>query len=341
MQQLTYAGPNKVEWREVSAPRIEKEGQALVRPIAVASCDLDYAIVRGKTPFTGQFGLGHECVAVVVESGTAVTFKPGDVVVVPFQISCGRCSFCSRGFTASCTEVPRTSMYGIGAAAGDWGGALSDLLLVPYANHMLLRLPANVNPVTAASASDNVSDAWRAVGPQLQARPGSEVLILAASPGGGSIPLYAVQIALAMGASRVDFFDIEEERVSIAESLGANARRLDGWPKRLGSYPITVDATGDVQGLACALRSTEPEGHCTSTIIYFYDKVEFPLLEMYMRGITYRTGRVNSRRELPQVLELIESGRINPDRVITQTARWEDAAEAILNYTTKLIISRE
>jgi alcohol dehydrogenase len=70
------------------------------------------------------------------------------------------------------------STYGFGPAVQRWGGFLSDSVLVPYADHMLVAVPDALTSTAVASASDNISDAWRAVGPQLAAEPGSPVLIV-------------------------------------------------------------------------------------------------------------------------------------------------------------------
>jgi alcohol dehydrogenase len=341
MQQLTYLGAGKLEWREAPEPVLEGPAQALVRPVAVAACDLDAAIVRGRAPFAPPFPLGHEAVASVVAVGEGVSlWKPGDLVAVPFQPSCGTCWMCARGLTSNCESVPRTSMYGIGAAGGDWGGAFADLMRIPYADHMLVRLPEGVSPAAAASAGDNVADAWRTVGPPLSERPRTPVLVLGGA-GAGSIGLYATHVALALGAERVDYHDLDERRVEAARRLGANATRVDRWPERLGSYPITVEACQDPAGLACALRSTEPWGTCTSTSIYFEGMTPVPLTEMYMKGISFVTGRVPSRTVLPEVLRLIETQKIKPELITTETASWSDAPSALLGYTTKLVVVRQ
>ena len=94
--------------------------------------------------------------------------RPGDRVVVPFQISCGECARCRRGQTGDCESVPRLSMYGFGAFGGNWGGASSDVVRVPYADAMLVPLPDGLEPATVASASDNIPDAWRTVAPPLE-----------------------------------------------------------------------------------------------------------------------------------------------------------------------------
>ncbi|HME92546.1 MAG TPA: alcohol dehydrogenase catalytic domain-containing protein [Myxococcaceae bacterium] len=341
MEQLTYVGAGHIEWREVPEPQLQGDREALVRPIAVTTCDLDFAIVRGLVPFPAPFALGHESVGEVITIGAAVaTVQPGDRAAVPFQISCGACSFCSRGLTANCVSVPRTSMYGIGVAGGNWGGMLSDVIRVPFADHMLVKLPAGIPPAAAASAGDNIADGWRGVAPQLLQRPGAAVLILGGA-GGGSVGLYATQVALALGAERVEFYDRDESRVRIARKIGAHAHLVDTWPQRLGSYPITVESCQDPEGLACALRSTEPGGYCTITSMYFGGLTSIPLTEMDMKGVTLSTGRVHSRAVLPAVLELIETKRIAPELITTATASWRDAADALLQYTTKLVVVRE
>ena len=114
MEQLFYIEPGRVEWREVPPPGIVDDEDALVRPIAIATCDLDTALVYGRAPFPGPFPFGHEGVGEVVEVGRGVnTVAVGQRVIIPFQISCGRCGRCTRGLTASCESVNRGAMYGL------------------------------------------------------------------------------------------------------------------------------------------------------------------------------------------------------------------------------------
>ncbi len=78
MRQLVYVKPGVVEWKDAPEPRLEAPSDAIVRPVAVAVCDLDVALLRGRAPFAGPFALGHEFVAEVVEVGNAVAeFRPG------------------------------------------------------------------------------------------------------------------------------------------------------------------------------------------------------------------------------------------------------------------------
>jgi len=124
---------------------------------------------------------------------------------------------------------------------------------------MLFPVPDGVEPASIASVSDNVVDGWRTVGPTLAEHPGAPVL------GSRLVQhrLYAVQCALALGAERVDYLDTSTDRLAWPSALARNP--VEGPPpRRAGRYPVTVDASGDQAGLACALRSTEPGGTCTS-----------------------------------------------------------------------------
>jgi alcohol dehydrogenase len=295
-------------------------------------------IVAGRAPFQGPFAFGHECVGRVVEGPRA-----GEVVSVPFQISCGECDACRAGHTSSCLSVPRGSAYGMKPLGGDWGGALADLVRVPFADSMLVPLPAGIEPADVASVADNVPDGFRTVAGPLAAAPGAEVLVV-----GGfarSVGLYAAASAVALGAGRVVYADVDEGRLEQAVALGAEPVAVpagDGgapdWPKRLGRFPVTVDASGDHGGLHAAVRSTAPNGTCTSVAIYFEPETPLPMLEMYTRGCTLHASRVHARATIPAVLELVESGRLEPQRVTSAVVGFGDAEEALRDPPTKLVL---
>src|SRR2546423_7032434 len=311
MPGLTYVGARELEWRDSEPVALKSDDAALVRPIAAATCDLDALIVAGASPFPAPFVIGHEGVAEVVEVGDRVTaVAPGDRVVVPFQVSCGTCGPCKDGRTGNCATVPWSSTYGFGFGDAYWGGFLDELVNVPYADHMLVPLPAGVAPEAAASASDNIPDGFRTVSLLRDRWPGAPVLVVGGA-GPGSVGLYAVGHAIALGAERVLYVDEDEQRRAIAERLGAET--LAEIPDRLGErFPITVDASAHPRGLELALRATAPDGTCTSTGIYFDPKdiPQFPLFEMYVRNTIFVTGRPHSRGLIPDVLHGIESARL-------------------------------
>ena len=341
MRELTFVAPKQIEFRERPRPKIEDGRQALVRPIAVARCDLDLAFAQGRVPVQGPFGLGHECVAEVVEVGDAVRgVAPGDRVVVPFQISCGACARCAVGQTAHCSAVPARSAYGLGPLGGtQYGGAIADVLHVPFADAMLVKLPAGLDPAIAAALGDNAVDGFRTVHDALARAPGARVLV--AGGGALSVAMYAVAAARACGAREVLYVDAAADRARIAEQLGATAVREAPGPKlRIGLFPIVVDGTASEAGLRFCLGSTEPDGTCTSVGIYWGD-VAMPMFEMYTRGIAFLTGRVHARRELPAALALAASGAFALGPIATTRVAWDRAAEAWPEPATKLVVVRE
>ena len=181
----------------------------------------------------------------------------------------------------------------------DCGGALADLVRVPWANAMMVPLPDGVNPADVASLSDNVCDGWRAVGPQLASRPGARVLVMGGLA--ASVGLYAAACAVAAGSSQVDYRDTDPERLRLAALVGANP--VEGPPPRkAGSYPITIDAAARTRRPYPAQcfrpRPTAFPHNCR----YLLRPPTMPLLQMYTKGITFLTGRVNSRACIPEVL---------------------------------------
>jgi alcohol dehydrogenase len=337
MRQLTCVEAGRIEWREVPAPRIEGDGEALVRPVAVARCDIDRFLVAGFFPMRGPFAVGHECVGEITALGDAVRgLEIGQRVVVSFQVSCGRCGRCFAGHTAMCESMPTLSDYGMQPLSGvEYGGMLSDLIRVPYAEAMLQPISPELDPVALASVSDNVLDGYRAVASHLAARPGSEVLVVA--QGLPSIPLYAVQTALALGASAVDFASDDAEVLALAERLGARPIQTD-FAKPERAYPIVVDGGVPAAGLEYAIRATEPEGVCQS--VSFRPHTPLPLGRMYTLGIRFFVGRCHAAALLPEVVALIERGALRPQDVTTRVVGWDDAIEAFPEPSIKLVVRR-
>lgn len=337
MRALTRVEGGGLEWLEVAVPTRQGPGEALVRPLVVTLCDIDRPMVDGRFPIPGTIALGHEFVAEVLEVGEAVrTVRRGDRVIVPFQISCGTCESCRRGLTGHCRATPPRSQYGFGVVGGEQGGAFSDVVRVPFADGMLVHAPHGVPLEALACASDNLGDGWRAVVPELRRRPGADVLILG---GIGSVPLYAAMFARACGASRVDYLDHDRARLEVAHALGANP--LEGpIPERVGEYDLVVDGTLlDPRGLPCALRSLRPHGLCVGVTIYLADP-HVPYFEMYSKGARFETSRVQARAVLPDVLDLVQSGRVDPARVTGAVLPWDAAPDAIAGDVLKPVFVR-
>jgi threonine dehydrogenase-like Zn-dependent dehydrogenase len=340
MRQLMLDGPDACSWSDTPDLVLEAPTQALVRPLAVACCDLDVWVAQGGLPMTPGHALGHEGVAEVVEVGADVTsVRVGDRVIVPFQISCGTCTACLRGATGSCASLPLMAMYGMAPIAGlDGGGFMADLVLVPYADAMLVPLPDGVDPVAVASMSDNIPDGWRTVGPyrsQLAALEVDERRVLVM--GRLSIGLYAAAFASAMGA-HVDYVDTDAGRLAIAEKLGATVHDRSKPDRSWDPYPVTVHTTADPDLLSATLRATWADGVCTDTGLYL-QPVELPLLAMYTRGVRFVTSRVNARNVIPEILELLSTtSDLGP--VVERVVPWEEADTAWPAMTGKTVFTR-
>jgi len=333
MRELTFVGRRTVEWHDAPDPRLQSPVDAIVRPVAATTCDLDLVILLGRSPLPPPFAIGHECIAEVVEAGDAVTqVVTGDLVVVPWHISCGHCDRCTAGLYAHCRSVADTAMFGA-PIGGDWGGLFSDLVRVPFADAMLVPLPQGLDPIALASAGDNWSLAWRMVAPHLQARPGGTVLIM----GRGSIGLYACDIAGALGASRRLYVDTDANRRAIAESYGAET--VDSTEPVRHGFDVAVEATGRVRDLATACLSLVPEGICESAGNHFRPG-ELPLFEMYLSGITLHLGRDSSRAHIPQALQLAATGAVNPRAVVSDVFDWEALPTALPMLRRKPVFVR-
>jgi alcohol dehydrogenase len=336
MHALVVRPGGRAAWRQIPAPGSPGPLGAVVRPIAIATCDMDRPIGLGATPFALPLCLGHECVAEVLSVGSEVeAFRPGQRAIVPFQINCGDCSPCRAGRTGNCSRVPPISMYGFGLAGGLWGGAIADELAVPFADAMLVALPDGIDPDAAASIADNVSDGYRHVGPHLprliEEGRGEEVLIVGAISKRhlftASVSLYAGLAARALGATRIILADARASVRAEAERLGFAATS----PAELGGPPtaaLVVDASATAPGLRLAVERTAEDGICSS-VGSLHAKVTLPFSSMFVRNVSVHVGRTQARSVIPQVLELVEAGRLRPQDVTTAIAPIDDAVEAI------------
>jgi threonine dehydrogenase-like Zn-dependent dehydrogenase len=369
MRELQFIRSGLLEWREKTAPILRHERDAIVRPFVASRCDGDtlpihlpvsramqlglraglidpaVASICGPVPFKGPFGIGHECIGQVVAKGEQVIdLENGQTVIVPWAVSCGSCEECLRGVTAKCstTRVGELSAFGFGPASGPWGGMVADEIRVPYADHMLVAVPKSVDPLRVAAASDNLSDAWRAVVPHLRARPGGSVLVI----GGGaqSIGLYAAGLAEAHGASVVDYLDDRTERLEIAAAFGARVHRISKNRRRLAAppsrYDIVVEASSTTAGVRQALRALKPGGTCTAVGYYLAPNTGVPLMHMYATDATLRVGVSSVRPVLPELLDFVARSGFPAEKVTTILADWEDAPTAYTERTTKLVLHR-
>lgn len=337
MRQLTLIDKGVVNWVDVPEPRLASAAGAIVRPVAVAVCDFDRGLVSGRySALPYPIALGHEVVAEVVGIGSEVrTIVPGMQVILPLHISCGDCANCGSGLTNSCSSRPPLSNYGLGARGGDWGGGMSDLLVVPFADGMAIPLPFGLDKVQCAAVGCNLVDLYRTIAPYFSKANNQRILIV-----GGhahNMALYGICLAHSLGATDIDFMDDDPARLATAKALGARPIRLGD---KNALYPIVVDCSGDPQRLALALSLVGPDGVCTPVWPYV-GSADLPIGAMFLRNATLVTGQPHARALMGPVLELMSTTGLNSKSIPTEVLAWEEAPEKFGRGDAKRIFVRD
>ena len=323
MRQLTLIEANTLRWLDVPEPRLTSGHAAIVRPIAVAVCDFDRAVITGRYPaLTHPIAVGHEIVAEVIEVGSQVhTVSIGMQVILPLHISCGSCPSCRIGHTNSCNARPPLSNYGLGSRGGDWGGGMSDLLLVPYADAMAVPKPANLSAADCAAIGCNLVDMYRTVAPYIATLTESRILIV-----GGmahNMALYGVVIAQALGVQRIDFLDDDPARLNAASALGAHSITLAD-KAQLKPFPIVADCSGDPERLAIALSLVGADGVCTPVWPYA-GSIKLPVGAMFLRNAILVTGQPHARAHIEPILDLMQEATFSSTSIPAEILPWEQA----------------
>lgn len=338
MQSLTLLSPRELAWEDVPEPELSNTG-ALVRPLAVSACDFDHLLTSGRIRLPLPVAIGHECVGEVLLVGDEVNnVKPGDRVIVCFQINCGTCHNCLKGQTSSCQAVPWLSAYGLGKAGGSRGGAMSDKIMVPYADTMLIPYPPELPLSQAPCLSCNIADAYRCVVPQLENRPGAPVLIC----GGdfNNIAIYAGLMATICGASQVDLYGLPKSDEIKAKRLGLSVySQPQDVP--LNHYPIVVDASRQVEHLHLAIAAAAPAGELTSIAMYVENNTPMPLMSMFEKCLTFKIGQPHIQGVIKAALALVVKHRDDFAAVIDAVVPWEQAPAVFVKGGGKTVFVRD
>ena len=223
MKALTYHGQRDVRVDNVPDPTIQEPTDALIRVTSTAICgsDLHLYEVLGMFLDEGDI-LGHEPMGIVEEVGAAVDHvKPGDRVVIPFNIACGHCYMCDKHLFAQCetTQVydqdKGAALFGYTKLYGQVPGGQAEYLRVPQGQFGPIKVPDGPPDERFLFLSDVLPTAWQAVE-------------YAAIPDGGSVAVYGLgpigqmcaRIARQRGAERVIGLDIVPERREMARRHG-------------------------------------------------------------------------------------------------------------------------
>lgn len=222
MKAVVYKGKDDVRVEEVPNPRVEAPTDALVRITTAAICGSDLHMYQERSSAKPGTVLGHENMGIIEETGPAVvSIKKGDRVVLPFNISCGFCFNCSRGYTNSClTANPEGTTAGYGySGMGPYRGGQAEFLRVPFADFNCLKLPGREGDESEDDfvlLADIFPTAWHAT-EQAHVREGDSVAVFGAGPVG----LLSAYSALLRGAAEVFVVDRAPERLEKVKSIGA------------------------------------------------------------------------------------------------------------------------
>ncbi|RFU84610.1 glutathione-dependent formaldehyde dehydrogenase [Streptomyces triticagri] len=261
MRALTWQGRRDVSVETVADPRIEEPTDIVVRVTSTGICGSDLHLYEVMGPYIDPGDiLGHEAMGIVEEAGPEVTgLRPGDRVVVPFNISCGDCYMCDRGLHSQC-ETTQVRERGTGAALfgytklyGQVPGGQAELLRVPFGNTLPVKVPDGPADDRFVFLSDVLPTAWQAV-EYADIPPDGTVTVL----GLGPIGAMAARIALHRGASLVVGVDLVPERLSRSHQDGVKCLDLRRHGKDLGD--VIRDLT-DGRGTDAVIDAVGMEAH--------------------------------------------------------------------------------
>ena len=367
MKALVYAGPRDVEVRTVPDAKIEKPTDVLVRLTATNICGSDLHMYEGRTDVESGKVLGHENLGEVVEVGAAVAqVKVGDMVCLPFNISCGFCKNCERGLTGFClTTNPGEAGAAYGyAGMGPYDGGQAEYLRVPYGDFNCLKLPedAKEKQNDYVMLSDIFPTGWHAT--ELAGlKPGESVVIY----GCGPVGLMAAHSAMIRGASKVFVIDRHPDRLKLAKQIGAIAID-DSDGNHVEQVLDQTEGLGADRGCECVgYQCHDPAGHevpnqtmndlvksvrATAGIgvvgvfvpedPHAKDKlakrgqIAFDLGEFFGKGLRMGTGQTNVKAYNRQLSELIHAGRAKPSWIVSHELRLEDAPKAYKNFDARV-----
>jgi 2-desacetyl-2-hydroxyethyl bacteriochlorophyllide A dehydrogenase len=332
MRAVTFQAPEQVRIEEKDDPRIAAADDAVVRVEASGVCGSDLHIYHGRVPVEPGFTIGHEFVGTVVEAGDDVErVAVGDRVLGTFHTACATCASCLRGDYHRCRKG---QTFGHGANLGDLQGAQAELLLVPRANLTLRRVPEGMSADVALFAGDVMGTGYHAVA-HAEMKAGDTVAVL----GLGPVGLCAVQAAVAAGASHVFAVDSVEQRLDLAQSFGATSVHLtEGNAKaevRGASggrgADVVVEAVGHPAAVEAAIGLARNAG-TVSGIGVQVGRSEFNLGLAWLKGLDLRLGLANVIAHVDRVLALLDSGKLDPNPLVTHHMKLDDAVEAYAIY---------
>jgi threonine dehydrogenase-like Zn-dependent dehydrogenase len=316
-------GPRDVRSEQRPDPTIIEPTDAIIRLSATCVCGSDLWPYRGFDPIREPMPMGHEYCGIVEEVGRDVrNIKPGQFVVGSFFASDNTCEICRSGYHSSCVH----------RQPGAPTGAQAEYARIPLADGTLVATPdlppADLVPSLLA-ASDVLGTGWFAAD-AANVKPGSTVAVV----GDGAVGLLGILSAKQMGAERIIAMSRHPARQQLAREFGAtdivNERGDEGvacikeLTGGLGAHSV-IEAVGTQESMTQAMRAARPGGY-VGFVGVLHD-VQVPGREYFFSHVHLHGGPAPVRRYLPELMDLIWQGKIDPGKVFDLTLPLAQVAE--------------
>ena len=327
MKGLIYHGSKDIRYGDAPDPKPEDTRSAIVKVSACGICGSDLHIYEGHgfTEKTG-FCVGHEAVGEIVETGSGVNrFKSGDKVMISAAVGCAACRACLSGRFTEC-ENRGTRCFGLSPGLQ---GVQAEYAMVPTADLTLAKIPDGVSEDQALLLTDNLPTAWFGLR-NADIRPGDTVAVV----GCGPIGLMAVEGAFLFGAARVYAIDLVPERRAQAATLGAipldasEAKAIIAEQTQGTLCDSVVEAVGADPAIQLALKIVKNFGTVSCIGVNQTMDFQFPMALAFNKGLTFRTGTCSVPDQWPDLIPLIQAGKLKPENVITHRMALSEGAEA-------------
>lgn len=321
MRATTIHGPRDIRFGDVPDPQISAPTDAIVKVTAGCICGSDLWPYRGENPISEGSTIGHECVGIVEEVGSEVRdVRPGDFVVVPFVHCDNTCAHCRAGVQSACVE------------AGFTQSGQGEYARVTHADGSLVKTDGQPDDALVPSLlalSDVMATGWHAAVAAGVREGGTTVVV-----GDGAVGLCGVIAASVMGADRIIAMSRHEPRQQLATKFGAThvvAERGDAAREAVleltggvGADSV-LECVGTDQAMQTAFEAARPGS--TVGFVGVPHGAEPPLRRMFAKNIGLAGGMAPVRRYLPELLELVTGGRIEPGLVFDLALPLAEVAE--------------
>jgi len=327
MRAAIFQGPRRIEVGDRPDPTIAAPTDAVVHVALACVCGSDLWYYRGESPHdVGP--IGHEFIGVVSEVGAAVAgLAKGDFVVAPFTYNDGTCAHCLAGWPSNCANGGSFGNHGIDGGQGE-------AVRVPFADATLVKIPGSGHDDSTLRSLLALSDVM-CTGHHAAVSGGVKSGDTVAVVGDGAVGLCAMIAAKRLGAGRIIALSRNPARQALAREFGATdilAERGDAATAAVMAMTdgIGVDAAlecvGTNQSMATAFAIARP-GSMVGAVGVPHD-TEVPINTVIFRNVGLRGGVAPVRRYIPELLDDVLAGRINPGRVFDFETNLDGIADA-------------